>query len=92
VGSYERMPGFVAARLGEEMALLDLDKGEYLGFNATAAFVWQLLEKPRSLTELCSCLAAEFDVEEARCRTEVLALVRKMIEAGLAREYARSVA
>jgi hypothetical protein len=92
VSSYERVPGFVAARLGDEMALLDLDRGDYLGFNTTAAFVWQLLEKPRSVAELCRALASEFDVDEARCQSEVVALVRKMIEAGLAREYAPSVA
>lgn len=81
--SYERRPGYVAANLGEELALLDMASGSYLGFNATAAHIWRLLEEPRTLDSLCDAMIDEFDIDTERCRTELSALLNELLAAGL---------
>jgi hypothetical protein len=81
--SYERMPGFVAAGLGEELALLDMVNGVYLGFNATAAHVWSLLDRPRTIESLRDGMMEEFDVEAERCRVELSTLLDAMQAEGL---------
>jgi len=83
--TYVRRPDLVAANLGDELAVLDMSKSAYLGFNATAAQVWRLLQEPRSLDELCAALNAEFDVDAQRCRQEVEALLQKLQSAGMIR-------
>jgi hypothetical protein len=86
MSTYQQMPGFVSARVGDEMAVLDVENGSYMGFNPTATFVWRLLETPRSLEQLCAALEMEFDVETVRCRSEVSSLLGKLADAGLIRE------
>lgn len=80
---YSRRPDTVAANLGEELAVLDLPSGSYLGFNATAAHVWRLLSQPRTLDALCEAMTAEFEIDADRCRAEVAALLDRLRDAGL---------
>lgn len=81
--TYERRPGHVAANLGEELAVLDMASGSYLGFNATAAHVWRLLDQPRTLGALCEAMMQEFDIDADRCRAELHELLDQMLAAGL---------
>lgn len=81
--AYERRPGLVAANLGEELAVLDMASGSYLGFNATAAHVWRLLDQPRTLEALCEAMMQEFDIDADRCRSELRELLDQMLAAGL---------
>lgn len=83
--TYEREPGFATANLGEELALLDMAKGSYLGLNATAAHVWRLLERPRSLDALCARLMDEFEIDANHCRRDVSTLLGKLLAEGLIR-------
>jgi hypothetical protein len=82
---YEKQPGFVAANLGEELALLDMEHGTYLGFNATAAHLWRLLDEPRTLDGLCQAMLLEFDVDAARCRSEIEELLGRLAAADMVR-------
>jgi hypothetical protein len=85
VRTYVRQPGYVAANLGEELAVLDMAKGSYLGFNATAAQIWRLLDTPRTLDALCQALLLEFEIEDERCRADVTALLDRLAAAGMVR-------
>jgi hypothetical protein len=80
---YSRKADIVAANLGEELALLNLATGSYLGFNKTAAYVWRLLSVPQTLDSLCEAMTAEFEIEKDRCRVEVLALLDRLLAANL---------
>jgi hypothetical protein len=82
---YEKQPGFVAADLGEELALLDMAHGTYLGFNATAAQLWRLLDEPRTLEDLCRAMMQEFEVDAVRCRGEIEELLGLLVADGMLR-------
>jgi hypothetical protein len=80
---YSRRPTLVTANLGEELAVLDLASDSYLGFNATAAQVWRLLNEPRSLDQICEAILLEFQVDAGQCRREISMLLEKLLEADL---------
>ena len=84
---YARKTGYVTANLGEELAVLDMTSGSYLGFNATAAQVWRLLEAPHSVETLCAALTSQFAVEPDRCLESVTNLLAKLSAAGLLRTW-----
>ena len=77
--SYRRRADAVGADLGDELAVLDMQSGSYIGFNATAAAVWRLLEQPRTPQAICAALRAQFDVEEERCRSNVERLLERLL-------------
>lgn len=57
--------------------------GTYFGLDAIGAEVWRLLEQPRSLDGLVEALTARFEVDRARCLSEVRPLVGQLVAEGL---------
>ena len=62
------------------------DQGAYFGLDEIGSRVWELLEEPRSIDELCATLRGEYDVDPETCRGDVTALVERLREAKLVRE------
>ena len=60
-----------ACQIDDEIVLLDVNNGMYLGMNAIAASIWTLLEKPLSFTALCQQLMIEYDVAPQQCEEAV---------------------
>ncbi len=54
-----------------------------LVLNATARCVWDLLAEDRSLDELAAAVAAQFDVDNARARTDVQTFLDEISRLGL---------
>lgn len=78
-----RSVALMEAQTGQEMVALDLEKGTCYGFNATAYRIWQLIEQPKTLAELCAILSQEFEIDPEACQTEVGALLDELAEGGL---------
>src|SRR5882724_10819328 len=80
---FRRQPDRISANLGAELAVLDLQGGSYLGFNATASHVWRLLQDPLTFEQICDAMIAEFEVEPTLCGREVRLLLNELLAAGL---------
>lgn len=55
----------------------------YYGVNPVGARVWNLLQQPRSVSELRDTLLDEFEVEADRCERDLFDLLEKMRGEGL---------
>lgn len=75
-----REPGMIEADAAGELVGLHIDRGVCYGFNATATRVWQLIEQPRSVDDLCAALVAEHDVDEAECRADLAMLLESLVD------------
>ena len=73
----------VACVLNEEVAVLNLDRAVYFGLQGVAAYIWDTLEEPRSVAQICDDVMTEFDVDAEICRNDVCRFVVDMREAGL---------
>jgi hypothetical protein len=65
------------------LVLLDVDRGDYLSFNAVAAAVWQRLSAGGSLDRVVASLAREYGVPPERVEKDVYALVGDLTARGL---------
>lgn len=74
----------VAAEMGDEAVVLDIESGYYFQLNKSGARIWALLEAPISVAELCTKIEARFEVDHATCRAEVAAFLELMRDKGLA--------
>ncbi len=70
----------VACEVGGEAVILHLDDGVYYGLNEVGARIWQLVQTPRTVTELVDAVVAEYDVDRAECLADVEALVGDLAE------------
>lgn len=81
--TYRRTEATMSTEVGDDVVALQADRGFAYGMEAVTASVWKLLEKPRGVDAIVSSLTAEYDVDEARCRTEIAALLNQMTAEGL---------
>jgi coenzyme PQQ biosynthesis protein PqqD len=61
----------VFAAVEDEIVMLSLERGKYFHLNSAASSIWELLETPRTLAELCRELEQRFDVPAAQCEADV---------------------
>jgi len=66
--------------------MMDIEKGKYFSLNKVATRIWDLLEKPLDLQELCETLRMEYEVDEEQCLREVKEHLTEMIKLGLINE------
>ena len=66
-----------------EVIALDVERGQCYGLNAAGSSIWRLLEAETSPARICEALAEEFDVEQADCESDVLALLADLHAEGL---------
>lgn|SRR5690554_5021540 len=74
----------LAQEVGDETVLLDLASEQYFGLDPVGTRIWELLADAPALEHVHGTLCAEFDAEPERIRTDLLALVQRLLDAGLA--------
>jgi hypothetical protein len=72
----------------EEAVMMSVVAGRYYGLNAVGTRIWDLLERPMTIAELCAQLCEEFEVEAQTCEAEVLKFVNELIANGIVHEAA----
>jgi hypothetical protein len=76
-------PDQVSCSLGSEVAILNLKNGVYYGVDPVGAYIWNLIQQPRTVKDLREFLFNEYDVEPERCERDLLALLEKLLGEGL---------
>ncbi|MGH6858014.1 MAG: PqqD family peptide modification chaperone, partial [Methylocella sp.] len=72
------------ARAGtDEAVMMSIAAGRYYGLNAVALRIWELLEHPLMIAELCARLREEFEVDAQTCEAEALKFVNELIDNGV---------
>jgi len=77
-------PNQVSARVGDEVAILDLDMSVYYGLDPVAARIFELLQTPTPLDDVLATVLAEFEVDAPTARADLLAFVDDLIDRKLA--------
>ena len=73
----------LTAAVDDDLVMFDAERGEYFGLDRIGRRIWELLETPRSVDELCTALTAEFEVTDETCRAEVGTFVERLHDAEL---------
>ena len=76
-------PSARASRVGEDLVLLQLDRGTYYSLNSTGAWLWEQIGDGATLTQLCASLAEEFGTDAATARNDLTELVDALVAEGL---------
>ena len=73
----------LAQNLDEDIVMDNIESGKYYGLASTGKRIWELLEQPRTVADLCTRLLAEFHVARAVCQQETLAFLNDLHREGL---------
>lgn len=70
--------------IDSEVVMLSPRAQAYFGLGTVGSEIWNAIEKPRRVDELCATLQQEFEVDPDTCRREVLDFLNDLVERGLA--------
>jgi hypothetical protein len=70
--------GHLSNPVGDEIILLNMQTGDYLGLNSVGAAIWDSLGSPQQVQALVVGLMAAFDVDEATCKSETMAYLERI--------------
>jgi Coenzyme PQQ synthesis protein D (PqqD) len=64
----------------DEAVMMSVEAGRYYGLNAVASRIWDLLETPKTIAQLCEQIWEEFDVDAQTCEIEVLKFAQHLVD------------
>jgi hypothetical protein len=73
----------LTAPVDDELVMLDTSSSTYFGLDRVGRRIWDLIERPTSIGELCATLQREFDVAAETCAADVTAFVGQLESANL---------
>lgn len=68
----------LSAKVENEIVLMSIESGCYGGLDDIGGDIWQRLEEPITVTELCNDLAVEYNADRTTIETDVLAFLNAL--------------
>ena len=78
----KRTTTLLEAEVDGEVMALDVARGQCYGLDI-GSHVWRLLENDTTISEICSILTSEYEVDLITCKIDVTNLIVQMNSAGL---------
>jgi len=67
----------------DEVVILGLKNGVYYGLNPVGAFIWNLIQKPKTVSEIRNAVLDEYDVEKEVCEKDLMELLGELLDKGI---------
>lgn len=66
-----------------EIVMFDPDRGTYFSLGDVGSRIWELIDAPMSIVEICDVLENEYEIDREACEAQVVAFIAQMGEVGL---------
>jgi hypothetical protein len=73
----------LSTTLDGESVILHMGEGEYYGFNQVATDIWEQIQEPTRVEELCEHLVSEYEIAYERSQEDAVELLVELDEKGL---------
>jgi len=73
----------LSSELDSDTVLMSVTQSSYYGLDATAQQIWNMIDQPRRVTDLCEQLLQEYDVDRATCEQKVCNFLTELNKEGL---------
>ncbi len=74
----QRNEKMIDASIDGETVMMSIEHGLYYGLDSVASKIWQLIEKPKSVANICYHLQQSYDINEQQCQQEVIGFLKKL--------------
>ncbi|CAG5006753.1 hypothetical protein DYBT9275_03889 [Dyadobacter sp. CECT 9275] len=69
----------ITTKLGDELVMMDIEKGTYICVNRTGTVIWQNIEKPIKVADLIAGLNNMYKTEESLCAADTLEYLETLL-------------
>ena len=75
----------IAATVDDEVVMLSARAESYFGLDGIGSRIWNLIEQPRQVAEICASLVESYEVDAATCERDVIKFLDELHGHGLIR-------
>ncbi len=68
----------VVGIIDEEIAMMNLETRELYHLNSSGKQIWDLLDRPQTIDDLCKVLGARYEVTSEACEKDILRFVEEL--------------
>ncbi|WP_207554861.1 lasso peptide biosynthesis PqqD family chaperone [Acidiluteibacter ferrifornacis] len=76
----ERSNEVIASEVENELVMMSLENGKYYGMDSIGGDIWKMIESPIVISDICSRLMKEYNVDELTCKRDVLDFLDQLEE------------
>ena len=73
----------VSCDLVGEAVILNLKSGVYYGLDSVGTLIWNLVQEPKTVTEIRKVVLEEYDVDPQTCERDIQAFLEDMAAHGI---------
>ncbi|ELS05342.1 Coenzyme PQQ synthesis protein D (PqqD) [Xenococcus sp. PCC 7305] len=66
------------SKLEQEVVILNLKSEAYYSLNAVGAEIWNLIQEPKSVSEIVISLGNKYEIDEQKCESDLLSLLNEL--------------
>ena len=70
----------VSTDIDGEVVLMDMENGNYFGFDKILSRIWNMIETPTPISSLIAQIMQEYDVKRTECESDILDVLNKMLK------------
>jgi hypothetical protein len=78
-----RNPSIIWTKLDRNVVLLNIELAHYFETNAVGGLIWELLDEPRTVSDIVERVVARYRVDREQCQADVLKFLDALAESGL---------
>ena len=82
-------PDAMSASLEDSIVILDVQEQSFFSSNDVGSFIWRLIQRPQTLSDIKRAVSAEYEVEETKCEQDIFKFLQQLIQSNLALEVSR---
>ena len=79
------LEGLQTANVDDDIVILNMATNSYVALDDIGRRIWELIETPRRVDELCAQLTGEFNGDPAQIQSDVLSFLDEMVNEKLVR-------
>ena len=74
---------FITSPIGDEIVMMSMESGNYIGINKMGTEIWQRLEHPTTVKSLIGYLLDVYDIKEEECSGKTIKYLNDMLAANM---------
>jgi Coenzyme PQQ synthesis protein D (PqqD) len=75
----------IVASVHDEVVMLSARAEAYFGLDGVGSEIWNMIEQPRRVRDICAQLVGRYEVEPQTCEDDLLKFLYELLDYGLIR-------
>ncbi len=78
-----RSPELIASNIDGQIVMMSIESSAYYNLDNIGSEIWQLLEAPMKIAEICETLMGRYAVDANTCQRDVLHFIERLANEGV---------